>query len=233
MINIFNAQKRRNAALVKACTKGDLGKVLSLLEKGAEVNQPNTDGPLFMAAYGGDTDGHHLVLEALLARGANVDERNSVNCTALMGAANRGHKGAAQILLSAGADPTLTGRDKTAFQWALTSGSEDTIYLLQPKPQRREDAPDEVTTLQSIGNRTVEEVFNFASKERITFVRNGADGPVEAVTRQNFRDIADRDALRAAYAQYVAKGGTREESEVFPEVLVKVRPTGKDRSHGR
>lgn len=233
MINIFNAQKRRNAALVKAATKGDVKKVLSLLDAGAEINQPGTDGPLFMAAYGGDTEAHHQVLEALLARGAKVDERNSVNCTALMGAANRGHKGAAQILLSAGADPNLTGRDKTAFQWALTSGSEDTIYLLQPAPQRREDKPDEVTMLQQIGNRTVEEVFNFASKERITFIRNGADGPVEAVTRQNFKDIADRDALHAAYDKYVAKGGTREESEIFPEVLVKVRPQAKDRSHDR
>lgn len=227
----FSKQSRLNAKLIKAATKGDVKAVISLIDKGAEVNQPGTDGPLFMAAYSGDSDAHRQVIEILLQKGAEVDIRNSVNCTPLMGAANAGHAGAAQLLLNAGADPTLTGRDKNAFQWALTSGSEETIYLLQPKHERRPDNADEVTVLHTIGNRTIEEVFNFSSKERITMVRNGVDGPVEAVTRQNFKDIADRQALHEAYDQYVAKGGTAEESDIFPEVLVKIRPPARGQGH--
>ena len=223
----FNRQKRLNAKLTKASGKGDVKQVVKLLDAGAEINQHGVDGPLFAAAYLGDSDAHHQVIEILVAHGAVVDIRNTVNCTPLMGAANQGNSGAVRSLLAAGADPNLTGRDKTAFQWALTSGSEDTMYLLQPKPERRPDNQDEVTVLHTVGNRTIEEVFNFASKERITFVRSGVDGPVEAVTRQNFKEIADRAALREAYGRYVAKGGRADESEIFPEVLVKIRPPAK------
>ncbi len=223
----FNSRKSINAKLVKAAGKGDVAQVKKLAEAGADINQPGADGPLFAAAYMGDSDAHHQVIEYLLAHGAEVDIRNTVNCTPLMGAANQGNSGAVRTLLAAGADPTLTGRDKTAFQWALTSGNEETMYLLQPRPERRPDNADEVTVLHTVGNRTIEEVFNFASKERITFVRAGIDGPVEAVTRQNFKEIGDRAALHAAFERYVAKGGKADESDIFPEVLVKIRPPAK------
>lgn len=223
-MSIFSRQDRVNTRLIKAAQKGDVKEAIKALDAGAQINIPGIDGALFSAAYYGNSDGHRQIIEILLARGAEIDIRNTLNCTPLMGAANQGNVESVRLLLANGADPNLTGRDKNAFQWALTSGSEDTIYLLQPKPERRPDNPNEVTILHNIGNRTIEEVFNFSSKERITFVRSGPDGPVEAVTRQNFKDIADRQALRDAFDKYIAKGGQAEESEVFPEVLVKIRP---------
>lgn len=227
-MNLFSRQDRLNASLMKAAAKGDAKWARKLLDAGAEVDAAGDNPPLFLAAFAGDTDGHHEVMTLLIERGATLDIRNSVNCTPLMGAANQGNTGAARILLKAGANANLVGRDRTVYQWAMTSGSEETIRLLQPKAPRRPDSADEVTVMTQLGNRTLEEVFNFATKERITFVRNGPDGPVEAVTRQNFKDIGDRDALRDAFAKYVAKGGTRAESEIFPEVLVKIRPQDAD-----
>ena len=141
-----------------------------------------------------------------------------------------GNIGAVELLLKAGADREMRGRDRNALDWAMLSGSPETIYLLQkPVARHYEESPDEIVLQKPFGNRVIEEVFNFASKERMTLVRDGQDGPVEAVTRQNFSEIHDRQTLREAYDKYVAKGGKVQESEIFPEVLVKIKPPAKDK----
>lgn len=223
-------QKKLDKKLTEAATKGNVREVTRLIDAGAKIDQPDIDGPLFMAAYAGDSDAHHQVVELLLAKGAQIDILNSVGCTPLMGAANRGNLGAVELLLEAGADPALKGRGRNALDWAMTSGSPDTIRRLQKEaPKPYVETADEVVMSHAFGNRVIEEVFNFASKERMTLVRDGANGPVEAVTRQNFSEIHDRQSLRAAYDKYVAKGGKVEESEIFPEVLVKIKPPAKDK----
>lgn len=225
-----NPQKRLNKKLVEAAKNGDVRETTRLIDASAEINQPGEDGPLFMAAYAGDTDAHHQVVELLISKGAEIDVLNSVGCTPLMGAANRGNIGAVELLLEAGADRALRGRGRNALDWAMLSGSPETIYLLQkPVGRHYEENPDEVVLSHAYGNRVIEEVFNFASKERMTLVRDGQDGPVEAVTRQNFSEIHDRQSLRAAFDKYVAKGGKVQESEIFPEVLVKIKPPAKDK----
>ena len=49
--NIFgNPQKRLNKKLIEAAAKGNVKEVGRLIDAGAEINQKDTDGPLFMAA---------------------------------------------------------------------------------------------------------------------------------------------------------------------------------------
>ncbi len=219
-----NPQRRLDKKLIKAAAKGNAPEVIRLLDAGANVNAQFTyqAPPLFAAAYSGDTDGHHQTIEILLARGAEVDQRNGVNCTALMGAANRGHFRAAQLLLDAGADRSLRGRDRDALGWALMSGNPELIAFLQQKPpEPTVEGPQEVVLRRTLGNRTMEEIFDFAARERITLIRNGEDGPVEAVTRDGFSAIEDRARLREAFVLYVKKGGSGDEASVLGDALAK------------
>ena len=225
-------KKKLGKLLVKAASRGDAKEAERLLDAGADANfvTATSSPPLFRAAYDGDSDGHCQVLRLLLARGAAVDQRNSVGCTALHGAANNGHFGAASILLEAGASKDLRGRGKNALDWAMTSDNAPTVALLQPPaaprqaPPPRVENPDEVVFFRPLGNRMLEETFNFAARERISLVRNGADGPVEAMTRDSFDAVGDVAALRCAFEIYRAKGGTLAESDVFPGALGKVKP---------
>lgn len=225
-----NPQKRLDKKLVKAAAKGDARDVLRLLDQGANPNARLFSGPaLFAAAYGGDTDGHHQVVELLLARGAEVDTRNGVSCTALMGAASRGHIRAVQLLLAAGADKNMYGRDKNALDWAMTSGSPAMIFMLQEKPpeviaEPRAETPQEVVFRRPLGNRLLEEIFDFTANERITLIRKGEDGPVEAVTRNSFSEIDDRARLREAFEACVKQGGHPDEHAVFTGILPKPKP---------
>jgi hypothetical protein len=144
-----------------------------------------------------------------------------------MGAANRGHIHAARLLLAAGADATMLGRDKDALGWALTSGSPDMILLLQKKPEPVVESPQDVVFRRPLGNRVLEEIFDFAARERITLIRKGDDGPVEAVTRDSFTAIEDRARLREAFDAYVKRGGAASEEYVFAEHLAKPKPPGR------
>ena len=221
-------QKKLDKNLVKAAEKGDVQEVNRLLDSGAHVNACTSGGgpPVFHAAYAGDTDAHHQVIETLIARGADVNIRNSVACTALMGAANRGNVGAARLLLAAGADSTMRGRGKDALDWALTSGNPEVIALLERKPKPPEpvvENPQDVVFRRPLGNRIMEEVFDFTARERITLIRKGEDGPVEAVTRDSFISLEDRSRLREAFEIYTQRGGAATEQDIFVECLAKPR----------
>ena len=43
--------------------------------------------------------------------------------------------------------------------------------------------------------------IDFAARERITLIRKGEDGPVEAVTRDSFLSLEDREDLTAQILQ--------------------------------
>jgi ankyrin repeat protein len=225
-------QKKLDKKLVKAAEKGDVLEVIRLLDAGANVNAQSSfrNPPLFAAAYAGDSDGHLQVIEVLIARGADVNARNSVACTPLMGAAYCGHVGAARRLLAAGADPEMRGREKNALEFALSSGSPDMILLLQKKPEAPAPVaanPQDVVFRRPLGNRLMEEVYDFEARERITLIRNGEDGPVEAVTRDSFTSIEDRARLREAFDLYAKRGGNLTEEDVFVEHLSKPKPPAK------
>lgn len=224
MIFRRDPQKKLDRKLVKAAMAGNADETLRLLEAGANPNVPYhyAGCALFAAAYNGDHEGYLRTIDILLAHGAEVDARNSVNCTALMGAADKGNLRAVQALLAAGADRELRGRDRNALDWAMTSGNAELIALLQAKPaEPAVEGPDEVILRRRVGNRLLEEVFDFAGRERITFVRKDEESPVEAVSRDGFSAIDDRGRLREAFRRYAQKGGSVPESEIFSEVLAK------------
>ena len=99
----------KDAELFGAVTKGDVGRVKELLQAGHSANSKNAQGitPLMMASAYGYTD----IIEALLAKGANLNEKTSLslgnlkmeNVTAITFAAMSAQPNAVEMLLAKGA----------------------------------------------------------------------------------------------------------------------------------
>ncbi|MBI3442062.1 MAG: ankyrin repeat domain-containing protein [Proteobacteria bacterium] len=223
MFNPSGKQKSLNKQLRKAACKGRLEDMQRLLEEGADINASNkyNDPPLFNAAH----YGHIECVRFLLQKGAKVDVMAPFGCTPLMGAAERGYVDIVHLLLAAGADPALRARGQTAANWAIMNNHEGAAKILrqvmQPTPVEN---PNEIVFQHQLGNRILQEVFNFEVLERISLVRKDADSAVEAITRDSFSTLTDQSQLRKAFEEHVRRGGKADESRVFPYVLSKPKP---------
>lgn len=219
---MFGRKDKKHALtkkLVKAVKVGNADDVRRLLEEGAYINGNKGDPtPLHLAAY----YGHVECVRLLLEKGAGVDVRNSADCTPLMGAAERGRVEIVKILLAAGADASLRGKDKNAIDWATLHAHWDVARILlssvQPKPA---ESVDEITFERAVSNRTLEDIFNFVTLERVSLIRQSPQGVVETVTCKKFSEIDDRETLRKAFEEHVRRGGKTSEDKVFPNVLSK------------
>lgn len=205
------ATAQQNEKLAEACKTGNLALVQQMLADGADLDPPARNTPVFYAAQGGHID----MLKWLLAQGGKVDGLNGKNSTPLMAAAEQGRLEAVKILLLAGADPARKNNDgMTARGYAANREKKNVVAWLDRNPE-------EIIFSRKVADRTLQEIFNFAHRERVTFIRKGADGTVEAVTRHSFGEIADKSALRRAFAEYKKYGGKRSEEEVFFNVIPK------------
>eukprot|EP01044_Picomonas_judraskeda_P003017 COSAG03_NODE_236_length_10176_cov_27.595217_2_plen_262_part_00 len=87
------------------------------------VQRVANGGPICSALRTAAQSGHKVVVEALLARGADVDDANGDGDTALKLAAVRGHQGIVGVLLAGGA--AVNARDSggvTPLMWAAYNG---------------------------------------------------------------------------------------------------------------
>lgn len=119
-----------------------------------------------------------------------------------------------RYLLDWGADRTLRDSlNETAEDDAREQGRLKSLDLLRnywPTPV----TPDQVIYERPLSNRTLEEVYDFTSLERISMIRKTSKGAVEAVTREKF-SLINKDDLRKAFNDHRARGGTADEMEVF------------------
>lgn len=205
------ATAQQNEKLVEACKIGDIPGVQKLVSEGADINQTGKSGPLFYAAHGG----HIELIKWLLQNGAEVDVLNSKKSTPLMAAAEQGRLEAVKTLLLAGADAARKNNDNTNARGYAAAREKKSIVAWFDRN------PEEVIFTRKVADRTLQEIFNFAHKERVTFIRKGQDGTVEAVTRHSFSEIADKSVLRRAFAEYQKYGGKRSEEEVFFNAISK------------
>lgn len=92
-------------ALMAAAKAGDDDRVRTLVEQGADVNQPNNNGgtAIMYAALSGETE----TVSLLLGYDARVDAVAGNGWTALMIAAVKGHVEVARLLLDHGANPNV------------------------------------------------------------------------------------------------------------------------------
>ena len=126
----MNGQNTTTSLLLTATSSGHLEMVRELLNRGASVDLPNTNGStalMYTAVFG-----HHSILLLLLQHSANPDLQDVDGNTALMRAAIQKHEACVQALLRAKANTELLENNgRTALQLAETQGQTATATLLR------------------------------------------------------------------------------------------------------
>ena len=138
--------RKRYSRLFGAVKKNDQEKIISLLEKGADINSKNKDNQtpltcsihdknwnlaLLLIDHGAEVNGHHMywaavsgqlnMVKTLLNKGVNIDNQDSFyGATPLMWACNRGHINVVEFLIKNGCNLNLqdTSSKNTALMYA-------------------------------------------------------------------------------------------------------------------
>ncbi|MHC4680639.1 MAG: ankyrin repeat domain-containing protein [Planctomycetota bacterium] len=116
-------------SLYVAAHLGDLAKVKSFIEDGADVDAKKGGGgtPLHAAL----AEGHKEITELLIAKGANVNARNLSRRTPLHYAARSGQKDVVELLIAKGADPNVRNYlGRTPLNYAVAEGHKEVVELL-------------------------------------------------------------------------------------------------------
>ena len=211
--DVLSGLLHKMTLLQDAATYGNAETAALLLKYGADPDQMDNvwgQSALHLAAQ----NGHERAVTILLAAGATVDLRCKDGSTALHWACYNKHAAAARVLLEAGADPTAKdkeGREPRIF--VEEYGGEDDFELLLELSEAERSAEqgwkrtsaDEVAYNRKLLDRELTEVFNFISRERLTFSRSTAAN-TEAVLRDRFESVRPED-IRNAAAELVKLGG--------------------------
>jgi hypothetical protein len=141
--------------LTGAASRGHVGIVELLLERGADVNTSDISGTtaLHAAAY----EGHEEVVSTLLSSGADVYRRNATGETALITASWSGHVAVLRRLLRSMGGCGLDWRHMQGFTalWsACVYGHADVVRALLLAGADHTIANDEGTTPQQIAQNT-------------------------------------------------------------------------------
>lgn len=238
-------QAQLNKSLVRAAGANDLAGIEQAMAAGAEINGRGGFWRFHTTALGyAAWSGAVEAMRELIRRGADLNDTGSdIGHTPLHWAIESDKLLAARVLVEAGADLKIRNKDKvTPLQYAIrrkrtaiaalltnaerletVKKAEEMIKkarLAAPAaavPPEKKENPDIVIFSFKAGDRTLEEVFNFASFEQISLTKRDADGALEAQTRRNFADIDNDRLLRRAFEEHKRRGGTALESEVFPD----------------
>lgn len=231
--------KALNKQLLKAVSKNELDEVQRLIESGADIESQAgffylRQTPLGIASFNGNLD----VVKYLLDKGANVNVLDSARATPLYNAVRYSKSvDIVRLLMQRGADPNIEDREGySALMYARKKKKQYLVRIMEekvvmpPKPQEKAPEalnPDEVIFQRPLGDRILQESFDFVALERVSLVRKSAQGAVEAMSRDGFSVIEDQSTLRKAFEEHVRRGGKTEESRVFPNTIFKDRPSGR------
>ena len=104
------ANKQNQTALMLACRRGKANAVNALLRAGAVTTVRDKHGYTWLHCAVNYIYSKE-VLQLIINHNADVNAKDNQNCSALMLASAKGHKGAIDVLQAAEADPTVTDAD--------------------------------------------------------------------------------------------------------------------------
>ncbi|XP_066468319.1 kinase D-interacting substrate of 220 kDa isoform X2 [Tiliqua scincoides] len=116
--------------LMLAAEQGNLEIVQELIKKGANCNLEDADN--WTALISAAKEGHVSIVSELLNCNVNLEHRDMGGWTALMWACYKGCTEVAELLLSHGANPNITGLQYSVYPiiWAAGRGHSDIVELL-------------------------------------------------------------------------------------------------------
>ena len=192
--NLYDAIRRSDFLTVKS--------FLDKKKKKVDINAPDPEfkmPPLHIAALYGKTK----VAELLLNRGANVQQRDDGNRTALHGAAFLGRVGVVRLLLDRGIDVSVRGddddtaMDSTNADWEMTQGIASWLRVPELDQKRVESGRERVRNLlREAGTPSQQDSSNS---------ENSVDTSQEkdAGTLQQSRFKQTLEAIRSGYAGWL------------------------------
>lgn len=132
--SFYGCKRKINPALtdqfVKASYEGDLAKVKKLYDEGADINAESKANYDTTALVTAANSGKIEVVNFLLDKGVDVNQKTSGKSTALSGALLGGHVDMVKLLISKGADVNFDGGYGTPLKrvegWAKDSPSSTT-----------------------------------------------------------------------------------------------------------
>jgi hypothetical protein len=168
--------------------------------------------------------------ERLIAEGANVNGGHSSDphYTALVTAAFNGNNDFVGMLLLHGANLEMKCNGKNAREWAEKNGKKGMVDFLDSWVSRNLKVSlarkkDQVVVCSIAGTRTLEEIFNFATRERISALCANPGAPAETMLREPFSAIEDQSGIEKAFALYKEYGGKLTVDDVFPDRIFKAK----------
>jgi hypothetical protein len=143
-------RKHGGTPLMDACMGGHRGCAAVLIIAGADVNATSASGatPLFWAAHGtlslGLNPQRVALVEMLIREQANVNASTTDGDTPLHGAAHQGWREVAELLLTAGADPTAKNkRGQTALDVVPCYRRKAFVALFESHGAKQQEPPAE------------------------------------------------------------------------------------------
>jgi hypothetical protein len=126
IINALNDNKA--TPLILACYRNNEAVALFLLDKVSNINYNSGMGTALMAAI---MSGNKVIIEKLIAKKADLDQKDTQGKTALIYAAFNNNNEIVQMLIKAGANKKLADTEnKTALDFAKLNKNTQLIILL-------------------------------------------------------------------------------------------------------
>lgn len=200
--------------LITAVCENNLAALQSLYEAGAidSINDLTNDGITLL--HGAAAYDSIDCMKYLISKGADLDVKAYNDMVPLHYAIAYDFPRSIEYLLEAGANTSVILKGKTMEECAVASGNDAVIDII-----RKWGNGDQIIFSSSVGDRIVEEIFDFGKMERFTYLRRPSDRVVECFSRDNFADV-DEVSLTKAFAQHAKRGGKK----TIADVHIKVAP---------
>lgn len=202
---LIDAVKVNNFAELRDCIalgiRIDTGKYTSALNEAANL-------------------GRTRMLEYMLdhRKDVDIDTKNVYGMTPLLVAAQEQHVETLIALIARGANLHAHGQYEYITPTYVAGNATCAGYVLRAAIEEQAGCDDSLRRFRAMNDILIEEVYDFAAEERLSFFRRIADNTLINAQRESFSAIDAQAQLREVFNMYKEKGGKLEPESVFEGV---------------